>query len=65
MTISKPSPFRCYRGGHSMIETAQKAALVAVVNQTFVETFFPQNEAVGKRLQNEGQSTLIVGVAGT
>ena len=41
-----------------------KGALVAVVNQTFVETFFPQNEAVGKRLQNEGQSTLIVGVAG-
>src|SRR6185295_15791690 len=40
-----------------------KSARVAVVNQTFVETFFAQREAVGRRLQSDGQSTLIVGVA--
>jgi predicted permease len=41
------------------------AQVVAVVNQTFVQTYFPQGEAVGRRLQSEalkGQSLLIVGV---
>jgi putative ABC transport system permease protein len=39
--------------------------VVAVVNQTFVQTFFPQGKPVGRRLQSEalkGQSILIVGV---
>jgi putative ABC transport system permease protein len=39
---------------------------VAVVSQTFVNTFLPQSEAVGQRLLSElvkGQSILIVGVA--
>jgi len=38
------------------------AQAVAVVNQTFVKTWFPQGEPVGRRLQREGQSILIVGV---
>ncbi|MGH9848797.1 MAG: ADOP family duplicated permease [Blastocatellia bacterium] len=41
------------------------AQVVAVVNQTFVKTYFPQSQAVGRRLQSEvlkGQSILIVGV---
>jgi putative ABC transport system permease protein len=43
------------------------AEVVAVVNQTFAKTYFPQSEPVGRRLQSEalkGQSILIVGVAG-
>ena len=41
------------------------AQVVAVVNQTFVKMYFPQSEALGRRLQTEmlkGQSILIVGV---
>jgi len=41
------------------------AQVVAVVNQTFVQTYFPQGKPVGRRLQSEalkGQSILIVGV---
>src|SRR5262249_57612496 len=41
------------------------AQMVAIVNQTFVQTYFPQAEPVGRRLQSEalkGQSLLIVGV---
>jgi putative ABC transport system permease protein len=43
------------------------AQVVAVVNQTFVQTYFPQGKPVGRRLQSEalkGQSILIVGVVG-
>jgi putative ABC transport system permease protein len=43
------------------------AQVVAVVNQTFVQTYFPQDKPVGRRLQSEalkGQSILIVGVVG-
>jgi predicted permease len=41
------------------------AQVVAVVNQTFAQTYFPQGKPVGRRLQSEalkGQSILIVGV---
>ncbi len=41
------------------------AQVVAVVNQTFVQTYFPQGKPAGRRLQSEalkGQSILIVGV---
>jgi putative ABC transport system permease protein len=49
--------------------TAQDQAggpAVAIVNQTFVKMFFPQGEALGKRLKSNslnGKSILIVGIA--
>src|SRR6185503_6507136 len=42
-----------------------RAAPVAIVNQTFTKTFFPQSGSLGQRLQSKslkGKSALIVGV---
>ncbi len=36
---------------------------VAIVNQTFAKSFFAQSDPVGQRLQSEGKTILIVGVA--
>jgi putative ABC transport system permease protein len=36
---------------------------VAIINQTLAKSFFAHSEPVGQRLQSEGQSILIVGVA--
>ncbi len=36
---------------------------VAIINQTLAKTFFAPSEPVGQRLQSEGKSILIVGVA--
>ncbi len=45
-------------------EDAQKSQRVAIVNQEFVERYWPHQDAIGKRISVWGQWFTVVGVAG-